>query len=64
MIDKSFAYSVLDKGMYFPDKGSPSNFNFLDISLLALNCPNSSCDFGNHEYVFCINVALFCNIFD
>ena len=34
MLDKSLKYYVLAKEMYFLDKSSPSNFNFLDFSLL------------------------------
>ena len=34
MLDKSLVYYVLAEGMYFLDKCSPSNFNFLDFSLL------------------------------
>ena len=34
MLDKSLVYYVLAEGMYFLDKCSPSNFNFLDFPLL------------------------------
>ena len=34
-IDKSSVYNVLAEGMYFLDKSSPSNFNFLDFPLLV-----------------------------
>ena len=30
-VDKSSVYDVSDKGMYFLNKRSPSNFNFLDF---------------------------------
>ena len=38
--------------MYFLDKSSSSNFNFLDFPLLVWNWPNSLCDFWNQELVF------------
>ena len=34
MLDKSSVY-VLAEGMYFLDKGNPSNFRFLDFTQLA-----------------------------
>ena len=34
-VDKSSVYNVLAEGMYFLDKSSPSNFNFLDFPLLV-----------------------------
>ena len=40
------------KVMYFLDKSSPSNLNFLDFPLVVWSCLNSSCDFGNQESVF------------
>ena len=43
---------VLAEGMYFFDKSSPSDFNFLDFPLLVWDCPNSSCDFWSQELVF------------
>ena len=35
MLDKSFLYNVLVEGMYFLDKSSLSNFNFLDFPLVS-----------------------------
>ena len=35
MLDKFSEYNVLAEGMYFLDKGSPSNLNFLDFPLLV-----------------------------
>ena len=35
MLDKSRVYDVLAEGMYFWEKSSPSNFNFLGVPLLA-----------------------------
>ena len=61
MLDKSFVYYVLAEGMYFLDKCSPLNFNFLDFSLLIWSFPNPSCDLWNQESVF-INIAPFSNI--
>ena len=53
MLDKSSVY-VLVEGMYFLDKSSLSNFNFLDYPLLVQNVkPGVS---------FCINFEPFCNI--
>ena len=42
MFSKSSEYNVLAEGMYFLDKSSPSNFNFLEFPLLVWSCPNSS----------------------
>ena len=50
--NKSSLYHVLAEGMWFLDKSSPSNFNFLDFPLLVWSCPNSSCNFWNQELVF------------
>ena len=53
MFSKSSEYNVLAEGMYFLDKSSPSNFNFLEFPLLVWSCPNSSSrlfksfEFGN-----------------
>ena len=43
---------VLAERMYFLDKGSPSNFSFLDFPLLVSSCPSSSCGFWNQESIF------------
>ena len=51
MLDKSFVY-VLAEGMYFLDKFSPLNFNFLDFPLLVWSYPNYLCDFWNQESAF------------
>ena len=34
-VNKSSVYNVLVKEMYFSDKSSPSNFNYLDFPLLV-----------------------------
>ena len=52
MLDKSLKYYVLAEEMYFLDKSSPSNFNFLDFSLLIWSFPSFSCDFWNQGSVF------------
>ena len=51
VLDKSSVY-VLAVGMYFLDKSSPSNFNFLKFPQLVWSFTYSSCDFWNQESVF------------
>ena len=52
MLHKSSKYKLLAEEMYFLDKSSPSNFNFLDFPLIVWSCPNSPCGFWNQESVF------------
>ena len=47
----SSEYNVLAEGMHFLGK-SPSNFNFLDFTLLVWSCSNFSCDFWNQKSAF------------
>ena len=44
-LDESSVYNVLVEGMYFLDKCSPLNFNFLQFPLLVCSYPNFSYDF-------------------
>ena len=64
VVDKSSVYIVLAERMYFFNKGSPSNFNFLDCLLFLWSCPNSLCGFWKPETVLKarVNFALFCKI--
>ena len=56
MLDKSSVFALAE-GLYFLDKCSPLNFNFLDFPLVAWSYPNSSYDFETKTqflHKFCI----------
>ena len=51
-VEKFSVYNVLVEGMYFLEKSSSSNFNFLDFPLLVWSCSNSSSNFWNRKSIF------------